>query len=242
MAESGGLSIEHVSRAFGGVLALDDLSVRIPDDAITAIIGPNGAGKTTLFNVITGYVAPQTGSLSFGGRRLNRLGPHRRARLGIVRTFQELRLFESLSVIDNLRLAGLGSPLPVMEELGLVEYATERTGALSYAIQKLVALGRALVMRPKLLLLDEPTSGLDGSSVNLMLDALARLRERAMGVCIIEHNLEVVRQLDPHVLCLHMGSLFAEGDLRTLSANAEVQQIFFGEETGDGDRATADQR
>jgi len=144
-----------------------------------------------------------------------------------------------LSVLDNLRTAARDDPWPIIEQLGLQEYARHRTGDLSYAVQKLVALGRALAMRPRILLLDEPTSGLDRTSVRLMLDILGELRQQQLGICLIEHNLDIVRQLDPLVFCLHMGSLFAQGDLRTLSQSADVQRIFFGEEASDEIRPAA---
>lgn len=234
------LQIEHVSRGFGGVLALNNLSLSLPDDRLTAIIGPNGAGKTTLFNLITGYVKPESGRMVYRGRDLRGLGPNRLTGLGIVRTFQELRLFEKLSVLDNLRVAALTDAWPVIEQLGLSEHAEKPVGSLSYATQKLVAIGRALVMRPRILLLDEPTSGLDHASVDLMMGVLLNLTEQSMGICLIEHNLDIVRRLNPHVFCLHMGALFAEGDLQELARTPQVQEIFFGEEDTDAIGSTAD--
>lgn len=239
--ESGYLQIERVSRGFGGVLALDDLSLQLPEDQLTAIIGPNGAGKTTLFNTITGYVAPQSGAITYHGRQLNHLGPDRISRLGIARTFQELRLFEPLSVLDNMRVSTAMDPWPVIEQLGLEQYAMEPVQNLSYAAQKLTALGRALAMKPRLLLLDEPTSGLDHESIERMLTILDGLKEQSMGICLIEHNLDIIRRLDPRVLCLHMGRLFAEGDLQSLSNDPEVQKIFFGEEVVGATKPAADQ-
>lgn len=232
-ANSDDLVLESIDKEFGGVKALRDLSIRLPGGQVSAVIGPNGAGKTTLFNLITGFAKPDAGRVRFGDRDITGLKPHQTQRLGIARTFQDLKLFEDLSALDNLRVVSEANAEAVAERLGLLPIATEITGNLPYASQKMVALGRALASEPKFLLLDEPTSGLDHDAAALMLATVRTLTEMKVGVCLIEHNLDVVRELDPRVLCLHLGSLFAEGGLRDLEGRADVDEIFFGSETNE---------
>lgn len=227
-AASGDLVLDSIGKDFGGVKALQGLSMRLPAGKLSAIIGPNGAGKTTLFNVITGYTKPDRGRVLFGGRDITGLKPHQVHRLGVTRTFQDLKLFEDLSCLDNLRIASRANAVDAAEQLGLLPIAEEIAGNLPYASQKLTALGRALVSQPKFLLLDEPTSGLDRDAAALMIATVRKLAEMDVGVCLIEHNLDVVRELRPHVLCLHLGRLFAEGNLDELEGREDVDEIFFG--------------
>lgn len=225
---SGDLVLESIEKDFGGVKALQGLTMRLPAGKLSAIIGPNGAGKTTLFNVITGYTKPDAGRVLFGDRDITGLKPHQVHRLGVARTFQDLKLFEDLSCLDNLRIASKTNAESAAEQLGLLPIAQEITGNLPYASQKLTALGRALASQPKFLLLDEPTSGLDRDAAALMMATVRKLAEMDVGVCLIEHNLDVVRELRPHVICLHLGHLFAEGNLDELEGREDVDDIFFG--------------
>lgn len=229
-ASAPALRIDGLSKRFGGVAALQDLSVVINSEAVSAIIGPNGAGKTTVFNVVTGYLRPDAGRVTYGDVDLRRMRPHQTVRHGISRTFQELRLFESLSVLDNILLAARSTEhaVEVVDWLQLGGIVEERVSSLGYAEQKVVALGRALAPRPQVLLLDEPTSGLDRRSVDRMLELLQSLRDRGISICMIEHNLEIVRLLDPHLICMHLGGLFAEGSFEDLAARDDVREIFFG--------------
>lgn len=238
-AASGDLVLESIEKDFGGVKALQSLTMRFPAGKLSAIIGPNGAGKTTLFNVITGYTKPDSGRVLFGDRDITGLKPHQVHRLGVTRTFQDLKLFEDLSCLDNLRIASKTHAENAAEQLGLLPIAEEVTGNLPYASQKLTALGRALVSQPKFLLLDEPTSGLDREAAALMMSTVRKLAEMDVGVCLIEHNLDVVRELRPHVLCLHLGRLFAEGSLDELEGREDVDDIFFGTADESADQSDA---
>lgn len=225
---SGDLVLESIEKDFGGVKALQGLTMRLPGGKVSAIIGPNGAGKTTLFNVITGYTKPDSGRVLFEGRDITGLKPYQTQRLGIARTFQDLKLFEDLSCLDNLRIASRTNAEAAADQLDLLPIANEITGNLPYASQKMTAVGRALASRPKFLLLDEPTSGLDREAAALMMATVRKLADMQVGVCLIEHNLDVVRELGPHVLCLHLGQLFAEGGLEELEGRKDVDDIFFG--------------
>jgi branched-chain amino acid transport system ATP-binding protein len=230
-AGAAALVFEHVVKAFGGVRAVDDLDLAIRVGECTAVIGPNGAGKTTLFNLASGFLSADSGKITFRGEDLRRLHPQHIVRRGITRTFQELRLFGRLSVWDNVRLAAGGAETRgILEGLNIADIRDSQVDQLSYAEQKLVALARAAASRPQLLLLDEPTSGLDRPSADRMLDTLGRLVAQGVGLCIIEHNLEIVRRLDARVVCLDLGHVFAEGSFDELRARRDVFEIFFGSE------------
>jgi ABC-type branched-subunit amino acid transport system ATPase component len=245
------LEVEDVHKRFGGLAAVAGATFCAPPGRITALVGPNGAGKTTVFNIISGFIAPDAGRVRFQGRDITRLRPHLRARLRIARTFQDVRIFEQLTVEENLLLglaARRGERLwqallapwvatepqerarvhEVLEAIGLPEAAGVRADELSYGDQKLVAIGRALMASPQLLLLDEPTSGLDERAQRRVLSFLKGLASSERNLVIVEHNMRVVEALADHVIFMHEGAVLAEGTLDGISNDSRLAEIYFG--------------
>ncbi|MBI4560459.1 MAG: branched-chain amino acid ABC transporter ATP-binding protein/permease [Candidatus Rokubacteria bacterium] len=247
------LSLSGVSKSFGGIRALDNFSLALREGEITGLIGPNGAGKTTAFNLITGFVQPDAGSILCRGRELRGLSPHEIARLGIARSFQDLRLFPRMTVLDNVVVAlpgqrgeqlwfvVVGAPQLIRAEgqnlrrahdlltfVGLAEKAGELAEDLSYAEQKLLALARLLATEADLLLLDEPASGLDPTSMQATMALIRRLPEYGKTVCVIEHNLDVIKGLADPVVFLNEGQAIAVGTPAEIMADPKLADIYFG--------------
>jgi len=239
------LAVEGLSLGFGGVQALFGLSFTARRGAITGIIGPNGAGKTSLLNCVAGFYRPQTGRISFGGRDVTRVPADRRPALGIARTFQNIALFEGMTVLDNVKLGAhvhlrtnvfqalAFSPAARREERALreevekdilefleIEHLRRRTvGSLAYGLQKRVELARALATRPRLLLLDEPIAGMNEEETEDMARFILDIQEeRGVSVVLIEHDMGVVMDLCQKVVVLSFGQKIAEG------TPAEVQE------------------
>jgi branched-chain amino acid transport system ATP-binding protein/branched-chain amino acid transport system permease protein len=245
--------VENVSKSFGGIQALKDFSMELPVGRISGLIGPNGAGKTTAFNLITGFLAPDSGRIWLRGRDITQARPHELAALGVSRSFQNLRLFSKMTVLDNVLVArprqsgerlwrNLLLPLATDREternrqvaldvlgfVGLRAHAMELAENLSYAEEKLLALARMLAMEAELLLLDEPASGLDPQSVEKLFGIIRDLAERGKTVCIIEHNLDVIKDLTHRVVYLDEGRAFAEGTPAAVMNNPELAERYFG--------------
>jgi branched-chain amino acid transport system ATP-binding protein len=232
---------------FGGVLALDAVELRAETGQITGLIGPNGAGKTTMFNVLTGVITPAQGQVVVDGHDVTRWPSHRRARLGVARTFQSLQLFTGLTVYDNLRSAweasvpggvlGRGARqgrqvvADVVEELGLAPVVDRLAGQLPTGQGRLVELGRALCTRPRLLLLDEPGSGLDAVETDNLRRLLQHLiSSRAVGILLVEHDMELVMQLCDRISVLDFGRQLAEGTPAEIRADPAVIAAYLGKE------------
>jgi branched-chain amino acid transport system ATP-binding protein len=241
------LELEGVAVAFGALRAVDGVSLAVASGERRAIIGPNGAGKTTLFNVIAGDLPVTEGAVRLDGRNVTRIGTHRRAALGVGRTFQITTLFMGLSVEENVRLAVRGlsrrkfamfsSGAPDSDEAGRVERVLERsrlanararlTRTLSYGQQRELELALALAGRPRLLLLDEPAAGLSPAERVTMAE-LIRALPRELTVVLIEHDMELALGLADHVTCLHYGQVLAEGPPEAMRANQTVQEVYLG--------------
>jgi branched-chain amino acid transport system ATP-binding protein len=255
------LQLIELSVRFGGVQALDHVSLSVPPAAIVGLIGPNGAGKTTLFNCVTGLQRPNAGRVLLFGDDVTGWPPHRRARYGVGRTFQRLELFSSLTVLENLVIAhestharglllsDLLSLPPSLEtrsqateqarailgDLGLARYEGTRAGDLPIGLARLVELGRALLTTPRLLLLDEPSSGLRARESHNLTGYLRRARdERAMSILVVEHDMKFVLGLCDYVFVLDFGRLLAEGPPADIRANRAVQAAYLGQEVDDG--------
>ncbi len=254
------LEVDGLSVRFGGLLALDDVSMRARPGEIVGIIGPNGAGKTTLFNVISGFVRPSGGRISYDGRPLGRHQPHDLCRLGIARTLQGVGLCAGLSVLDNVRLGAasslrsdLGSALlalwrstreerrcteraqAVLHDMGIDAFAHRLPATLPYGIQKRAALARALMAEPSLLLLDEPASGLSNDDMDELADRLRGLTAR-MGVLIVEHHMDLVMTLCDRIVVLNFGQVIADGTPEEVRADSAVAQAYLGDEVHAGDQ------
>jgi len=241
------LELERVAVAFGSLRAVDGVSLAVASGERRAIIGPNGAGKTTLFNAIAGDLAVTEGAVRLDGRDVTRLRTHRRAGLGVGRTFQITTLFMGLSVEDNVRLAVRGlsrrkfamfsSGAPDSDEAGRIERVLERSRlapararlarTLSYGQQRELELALALAGRPRLLLLDEPAAGLSPAERVTMAE-LIRALPRELTVVLIEHDMELALGLADHVTCLHYGQVLAEGPPEAIRANQTVQEVYLG--------------
>jgi branched-chain amino acid transport system ATP-binding protein len=249
------LDVAGLTVRFGGVLALDQVSLRIEPGEVMGIIGPNGAGKTTLFNAICGFVRPDAGSIAYRGRPLLGTAPHRLARLGIARTLQGLGLWPGLTVLENVLAGSLRRPglitsllaLPagdrlekrlaaqarqILDDLGLRALGDTRPGDLPYGVQKRVIIARALMAEPSLLLLDEPASGLSTKELDGLAGLVRRLRHR-MSVAIVEHHLDLVMAISDRITVLNFGQVIASGPPEEIRRHPEVTTAYLGEAVPD---------
>jgi branched-chain amino acid transport system ATP-binding protein/branched-chain amino acid transport system permease protein len=246
------LEAKALAKSFGGIRAVEGLDLSLERGAITGLIGPNGAGKTTVFNLLTGALKPDHGTVLLGGRDITGLPPHRIARAGMVRSFQDVRILARLTVLENVMMGVAGqrgermsvvlAPLPLrpgdrrtreralewLEFVGLARRADEPAGSLAFGEQKLVALARVLATDAEVLLLDEPASGIDKRWSDHMIEHIARLPEAGRTVCIVEHNLNVVQRLAHRICFMHEGSVTAEGTMAELSSQERLQEAYFG--------------
>jgi branched-chain amino acid transport system ATP-binding protein len=256
------LEVNSVSKRFGGVVALQDVSVRVPERGVVGLIGPNGSGKTTLFNVVTGFYVPDKGEVWFhNGRsseRIDGLNPNEVFARGIVRTFQIPRLFKSLTVLENLLLTpfpqrGEGPlralslrawveeeralarrALELLKRFGLLEYANVRVSELSGAHMKLVETIRGLMTPAKLFLLDEPAAGVEATVAHDLFRLVRELNSNGYTFLIVEHRIEILMQYVDYVYVLHNGQLLAEGKPEEIVTNEKVVEAYIGETRGSG--------
>ncbi len=244
------LRMQAVSKSFGGVQAVSGVDFEVREGELACIIGPNGAGKTTLFNLITGYYRPDRGRVTFDGRDITGVPPHRTARLGLVRSFQKTHVFSEMTVRENVqtmvqfrkhrslnflaKAAGLERQETgeVLEMVGLGPSASAVAGTLSAGDRKRLELGIALAARPKLLLLDEPTCGMSPAETASTIELIQRLgRERKLTLLFTEHKMDVVFSIAERIAVLHFGRFIAEGVPAEIRANPEVQRVYLGEAT-----------
>jgi branched-chain amino acid transport system ATP-binding protein len=251
MTGSGLLVAEHVTMKFGGNAALSDVSIDARIGEVTGLIGPNGAGKTTLFNVVTGILAPTAGRILFDGRDVSRLDTHKRARLGIARTFQRLELFTDLSIRDNLRVAGeirntwgglmgaLGrgprrinvtrETERVLDLIGLAPLADAGVSTVPTGTARVVELGRALMIQPRVLLLDEPASGQSDDETKAFEHLLRRLaREDGLAVLLVEHDMALVMDVCDRIHVLDFGEVIAAGTSEEIRNDPRVREAYLG--------------
>jgi len=247
-------SLADVRVTFGGLVALDDVSLDVGSQQVLGVIGPNGAGKTTLFNVACGFATPDHGTITWRGRRLDRLRPHHLAGLGIARTLQGLGLFGRMTVLENVMVGanrhartGFGSALlalprahrderalrdramSVLRELGAADVAGRRPDSLPYAVRKRVALARALVSDPDLLLLDEPASGLSSEEMAELGEVIRGLTDR-MSIMLVEHHMDLVMKVCDTITVLDFGEVIAAGPPDRIRNDPAVLEAYLGDE------------
>ncbi len=247
------LAVHEVFKSFGGIKALAGFSIRLEMGKITGLVGPNGAGKTTAFNLMTGFLAPDSGRVSLGGREITRIKPHKLAAMGVARSFQNLRIFQKMTVLDNVIVArprqggeslwraicliaatdrearrNAHIALEILRFVRLEEKALELAENLSFAEEKLLVMARMLAMEADTLLLDEPASGLDPNSLEEMFAMIRQLVRHGKTICIIEHNLDVIKELSDKIVYLDEGRVFAEGTVEEILNNKELAERYFG--------------
>jgi ABC-type branched-subunit amino acid transport system ATPase component len=229
------LQVQGVRKSFGGVSAVNDVSLALEPGRIYGLIGPNGSGKTTLFNCITGLERPDAGTIVFGGVRIDGWKPYRIAQRGIGRTFQIIRVFPELTALENLMVVTRGAradaetrALELLRFVKLERLAGEYAGNLSYGQQKLVEFVRVLMTDPSLILLDEPAAGVNRTLLNDLLEAVGRLRDRGKTVLLVEHDMKVVMGLCETVFVLDHGEKIAEGPPGAIQTDERVIEAYFG--------------
>lgn len=240
-----GIKINHLTKVFGGLRAVDDLSISITGGAATGLIGPNGSGKTTLMNLITGLLKPDCGTIEIGDKVYDDINPQTLRDLRIARTFQDGRLIEQLSVDDNLLLPiaenGIKESLlqvstesmkkrldQILKKIGLTSHRHKMAEELSYGQRKLLELGRALIQDADIYLLDEPFSGLFARQVENVLNLITDLKKLGKTIVIIEHNMGLIKQVADNLIVLDHGQLLASGDPDKVLKNKSVQQAYLG--------------
>lgn len=241
------LRCENLARSFGGLQAVAGVSIALPAGEVTALVGPNGAGKTTMFNLITGNLRADSGQAWVRGQPITGMKPWQVARLGVARSFQDLRLFTHMTVRDNVLAAteraawfwqprgGVGrrarheAAEAALEATGLTAVAGERAIDLAYAERKFLSMARILAAQADIWLLDEPASGLDLSSRQRFAELLRRATARGVAICLIEHNLDVVTELSNRIAFLDQGRVLAEGDPGTILRDPALAAIYFGD-------------
>ena len=249
------LEVRGLSKRFGGIIAAEDLDIDLRRGSITALVGPNGAGKTTVFNLLTGFIKPDRGSVRLNGAELTGHQPNEVARRGMVRSFQDVRLFMRLSCLQNVAMAVQSQPgehigplfltpgaanraerdtrdkaLEWLRFVGMEQFGDIAAGALSYGQSKLVALARVLATEADVLLLDEPASGIDTQWVEAMLTLVESLRNQGRTICIVEHNLHVVGRLADHTYFMELGRITAQGTIEDLTTSPRLAAAYFGTE------------
>jgi branched-chain amino acid transport system ATP-binding protein len=249
------LDVDSVSRSFGGVYAVRDASLSVEEGELRGIIGPNGAGKSTLFNVIAGHLDPDSGSVSYQGRAIDRIAPHRRARDGIGIVFQGARIFRGMTVLENVMVGAHGTTrhgflagalrLPrnrreetlirghaeaALRRVGLPEWADREAEALPIGQQRRLQLARALAGEPRLLLLDEPASGLRAGERAELADLVAELRAGGLTMLLIEHDVGFVTRLADRMTVLDLGTVIADGTPEEVTADDQVIAAYLGGE------------
>lgn len=231
--------IENLTKRFGGLVAVSELTMEIREGEILGLIGPNGAGKSTTFNLISGFYKPTTGVLTFDGRVVTGMAPEKIAKLGMARTFQHGSLMRELTVRDNIRVGATGAldnhadRMRRVEEtaeiLGLTRYLDEMAGILPHGIQRLVSIGIAFATRPRLLCLDEPLTGLNQSEVVSTLATFSEIRDAfKTTILLVEHNMKAVMKICERIVVLHHGRKLSQGTPAEIRSNASVVSAYLG--------------
>ncbi len=233
------LSVAGVTKRFGGVTANRDISFEVAPGELVGVIGPNGAGKSTLFEVITGFYRPDAGEVRLDGTRLTGLGPDQVCRLGVARTFQKLRPFPGLTVLENVMVGALtrtrdvgearGEARRILERVGLAEKIDAHARTLSTGQRKRLELARALATRPRVLLLDEVTGGVDQRSIPELVRLVRELHEGGLTLLVIEHNMRVITAVAQRIVALFLGEVIADGAPDVVARDRRVVEAYLGQ-------------
>jgi branched-chain amino acid transport system ATP-binding protein len=240
---------QSLSKSFGGIQAVDHVSLTLQPGEILGLIGPNGAGKSTLINLLTGLYPPDSGVVLFEGKDVTSMDPERRTRRGLLRTFQQLRAFRTFTVGESIAVAGqaprararrralqLGTTADVAERFGLADLLHRPVGELAYGLQKIVNLALVSLSDPKVLLLDEPFAGVAAEDILRLSGIIRDFAGRGVGVCLVEHDMEAVMQTCGRILVLDAGALIFDGTPQLVRNNPEVRRVYLG--TGGESRNT----
>jgi branched-chain amino acid transport system ATP-binding protein len=247
------LILENVSKRFGGLLAVNDLDLKVPEGKILSLIGPNGAGKTTVFNMITGVYPPTEGAISYKGNKLNDLRSNRIVSKGIARTFQNIRLFKSMTVLENVQVgmhcrtnSGPVRALlktrhekreekeitvksqEILKFIGLISHQNDYASNLAYGEQRRLEIARALATQPELLLLDEPAAGMNPKETAELMDLILKLRDTGLTIFLVEHDMRLVMGISEVVVVLDYGQKIAEGTAKEIQQNETVIEAYLG--------------
>ncbi|MBD5608570.1 MAG: ABC transporter ATP-binding protein [Desulfovibrio sp.] len=247
------LSVNELTKIFGGLIAVNDVSFSVDKGAVVGLIGPNGAGKTTVFNCITGNYRPEQGKIKFDGANITGLAPHKIVKMGVARTFQSIRLFSRLSALENV-LAGrhcrlksgflacmfhtrsqrreereaIDRCMSELEFVGLAHLYADTGGSLSYGQQRLLEIARALASDPELLILDEPAGGMNDQETVELVELIMEIRKRGVTILLIEHDMRLVMKVCQKLIVLEHGALIAQGDAETVRNNPDVIAAYLG--------------
>lgn len=248
------LRLQGITKVFGGLIALEEVSFSVEDGTITGIIGPNGAGKTTLFNIVSGIYPQNSGNVYLGGKNISRFAPEKLARLGLVRTFQNVELFGQMTVLENV-MVGLHTKsksgilscafklpghireekyirergLQWLEFTGMVDSAEVKAGNLPFGKGRLLEIARALALEPRMILMDEPAAGLNSHETIGLAALIRRIRESGVTVVLVEHDMDLVMDVCDAVVVLNLGRKLAEGTPREIQENTAVITAYLGE-------------
>jgi branched-chain amino acid transport system ATP-binding protein len=249
------LEVQDLNKRFGGLQAVDNVSFSVREGSIKALIGPNGAGKTTLFNLLSGVLTSDSGSIRFNDSAIHKLQPYQVAAKGMSRTFQHIRLFTHMTALENIMigrhihsragfLSGMMSlpwtrkeenvararSLDIMAFLGMAEFADSEATSLAYGQQRMLELARALALEPKLLLLDEPAAGLNMRETAEMAKLISRIRDTGITVLLVEHDMSLVMNISDEIVVLSYGQKIADDKPLAIQKNPEVIRVYLGEE------------
>ncbi len=249
------LELQNATKRFGGVTAVDDMSFSIEKGELAALIGPNGAGKTTIFNLVTGVYSPDAGDILLEGRSIKSAYTYDITKLGIARTFQNLRLFPTSTVLENVMVAAQHQypytffeatthwgrwkrqerrieerSMEILATLGLADRAQQLAGTLPYGLQRRLEIARALSLNPNLLLLDEPAAGMNEEEVSQLNSLIVEIHKQLkLTILLIEHHMDLVMAICPHVICINFGAKIAEGSPGEITCHPEVLTAYLGE-------------